>query len=95
MLCTKLLPMNGPRPIGITPPQESLYDPFDVLVRLSEHIDLLVCGSRGYGPVRAVLLGAVSHRLVTKARCPLVVVPRGRESRLESLIAESQAAAHA
>jgi nucleotide-binding universal stress UspA family protein len=70
-------------------------DPVDVLVRLSEHIDLLVCGSRGYGPMRAVLLGAVTHRLVTEARCPLAVVPRGRESRLESLIAESQAAAHA
>ena len=70
-------------------------DPVDVLVRLSEHIDMLVCGSRGYGPMRAVLLGAVSRRLVTKARCPLAVVPRGRESRLESLIAGSQAAAHA
>ena len=56
-------------------------DPVDVLVRLSEHLDLLVCGSRGYGPVRAVLLGAVSRRIVTEARCPVAVVPRGRESR--------------
>jgi nucleotide-binding universal stress UspA family protein len=70
-------------------------DPVDVLVRLSEHLDLLVCGSRGYGPMRAVLLGAVSRRIVTEARCPVAVVPRGRESRLESLIAESPAAAHA
>jgi nucleotide-binding universal stress UspA family protein len=70
-------------------------DPVDVLVRLSEHLDLLVCGSRGYGPVRAVLLGAVSRRVVTEARCPVTVVPRGRESRLESLIAESRATAHA
>ena len=70
-------------------------DPVDVLVRLSEHFDLLVCGSRGYGPVRAVLLGAVSRRIVTEARCPVTVVPRGRESRLESLIAESRATAHA
>ena len=70
-------------------------DPVDVLVRLSEHLDLLVCGSRGYGPVRAVLLGAVSGRVVTEARCPVAVVPRGRESRLESLIPESRATAHA
>lgn len=70
-------------------------DPVDVLVQVSEHIDLLVCGSRGYGPVRAVLLGAASRRIVTEARCPVAVVPRGRESRLESLIAESQATAHA
>lgn len=70
-------------------------DPVDVLVRLSEHLDMLVCGSRGYGPVRAVLLGAVSRRVVTEARCPVTVVPRGRESRLEALIAESRATAHA
>ena len=25
-------------------------DPADVLIRVSEHLDLLVCGSRGYGP---------------------------------------------
>jgi nucleotide-binding universal stress UspA family protein len=67
----------------------------DVLVGLTEHFDLLVCGSRGYGPVRAVLLGAVSRRLVTEARCPVAVAPRGRESRLESLTAESRSAAHA
>jgi nucleotide-binding universal stress UspA family protein len=70
-------------------------DPVDVLVQLSEHLELLVCGSRGYGPVRAVLLGAVSRRVVMQARCPVTVVPRGRESRLESLIAESKATAHA
>jgi nucleotide-binding universal stress UspA family protein len=34
-------------------------DPADVLVDLSEHVDLLVTGSRGYGPLRAVLLGSV------------------------------------
>jgi hypothetical protein len=42
-----------------------------------------------------VLLGAVSHRIVTEARSPVAVVPRGRESRLESLIAEPRATAHA
>ena len=75
--------------------ESSVGDPVDVLVRLSEHLDLLVCGSRGYGPLRAVLLGAVSGRIVTEARCPVAVVPRGRESRLESLIGESRATAHA
>jgi nucleotide-binding universal stress UspA family protein len=35
-------------------------DPPDVLVRVSDNLDLLICGSRGYGPVRAVLLGGVS-----------------------------------
>jgi nucleotide-binding universal stress UspA family protein len=39
--------------------------------------DLLVCGSRGYGPLRRVLLGGVSSRLLRRAACPLLVVPRG------------------
>lgn len=39
--------------------------------------DLLVCGSRGYGPVRRVLLGGVSSRVIRHARIPVVVVPRG------------------
>jgi nucleotide-binding universal stress UspA family protein len=42
-----------------------------------EDYDVLVCGSRGYGPARSVLLGGVSSRLVRHARLPVVVVPRG------------------
>ena len=81
---------------GVEAEIESLVgDPVDVLRRLTEHIDLLVCGSRGYGPLRAVLLGAVSRRIVTDARCPVAVLPHGRGSRLGSRIAEARAAAHA
>jgi len=45
------------------------------LAELTE-VDLLFCGSRGYGPTRRVLLGGVSTRLVRQARRPVVVVPR-------------------
>lgn len=38
--------------------------------------DLLVCGSRGYGPLRSVLLGGVSSRVVRHSRVPVVIVPR-------------------
>jgi len=38
--------------------------------------DLLVAGSRGYGPVRRVLLGSVSTQLVHRGPCPVLVVPR-------------------
>jgi nucleotide-binding universal stress UspA family protein len=41
-----------------------------------EDADLLVCGSRGYGPARRVLLGGVSARLLRTARVPVMVVPR-------------------
>jgi nucleotide-binding universal stress UspA family protein len=53
-------------------------DPVEVLAALDERdTDLLVCGSRGYGPVRRVLLGGVASRLVRRAASPVLVVPRG------------------
>ena len=68
-------------------------DPADVLIRVSEHLDLLVCGSRGYGPLRAVLLGGVTRRLTAEAQCPVIVLPRGVTSSLEPLMAASPGAA--
>jgi nucleotide-binding universal stress UspA family protein len=64
-------------------------DPADHLVPVSEHVDLLVCGSRGYGPVRAVLLGSVSAKLTAEARCPVIVLPRGVSAPLDELLGES------
>lgn len=51
-------------------------DVVGALADLTE-VDVLYCGSRGYGPARRVLLGGVSTRLVRRAGLPLVVVPRG------------------
>jgi nucleotide-binding universal stress UspA family protein len=59
-------------------------DPADVLIRVSENLDLLVCGSRGYGPVPAVLLGGVSRRVVASASCPVLVLARGVEAPLDA-----------
>jgi nucleotide-binding universal stress UspA family protein len=67
-------------------------DPADVLVHVSEHLDMLVCGSRGYGPLRAVLLGSVSRRVADEARCPVLVLPRGVKSSLDALLQEAPAA---
>jgi nucleotide-binding universal stress UspA family protein len=50
-------------------------DARELLIRESGGLDLLVVGSRGYGPLRAVLLGSVSSALVRSAASPLVVVP--------------------
>ena len=52
-------------------------DAAEVLAAQSEELDLLVAGSRGYGPIGAVLLGGTTHRLLTAAACPLIVIPRG------------------
>jgi nucleotide-binding universal stress UspA family protein len=50
--------------------------PAHALRERSGELDLLVLGSRGYGPLRAVLLGSVSSGLVRSAESPVVVVPR-------------------
>ena len=48
-----------------------------------DDVDVLVCGSRGYGPARRVLLGGVSSRLIRRARLPVVVVPRATTASAE------------
>ena len=50
--------------------------PADQLARVTPDLDLLICGSRGYGPVRSLLLGGVTWSLAHAAACPLLVVPR-------------------
>lgn len=56
-------------------------DPSDALLRISPHLDLLVMGSRGYGPMLGVLLGSVSRHVTTSAECPVLVVPRAATPR--------------
>jgi nucleotide-binding universal stress UspA family protein len=47
------------------------------LAAQTEHVDLMVVGSRGYGPRAAVMLGGVTHTVIRKAHCPVIVLPRG------------------
>jgi nucleotide-binding universal stress UspA family protein len=51
-------------------------DPAAELTAVSAGLDLLICGSRGYGPVRSLVVGGVSWELAHRAHCPLLVVPR-------------------
>jgi nucleotide-binding universal stress UspA family protein len=60
-------------------------DPAHELVEQSGTLDLLITGSRGYGPLRAVMVGGVTGRVIQDAACPVVVIPRGVESPLELL----------
>jgi nucleotide-binding universal stress UspA family protein len=50
--------------------------------RVNAEIDVLVMGSRAYGPLRSVLLGGVSRHVIDHAPCPVLVVPRGVSSEL-------------
>ena len=52
-------------------------DPATVLLDAAGHSDLLVLGSRGYGPVKRVLLGSVSAELLRSSSTPVLVFPRG------------------
>ena len=50
-------------------------NPAGVLASESREADLLVIGSRGYGPLRSALLGSVSHYIVRRTACPVVIHP--------------------
>jgi nucleotide-binding universal stress UspA family protein len=54
--------------------------PDTVLAQRSTDLDLVVVGSRGYGPVKRLVLGGTSRRLVRRAACPVIVVPRGDDA---------------
>jgi Universal stress protein family len=56
----------------------------DKLERLSHEVDMLVLGSRGYGPVRRTLLDSTSDWLVHHAACPVFVIPRGAARRTQT-----------
>jgi nucleotide-binding universal stress UspA family protein len=52
-------------------------NPADTLASLGTSLfDTLFVGSRGYGPIRSVLLGGVTSQLVRRLDVPTVVVPR-------------------
>jgi nucleotide-binding universal stress UspA family protein len=65
----------------------------DELARLSDEVDLVVCGSRGHGPLGAVMLGSVSAGVLRKARAPVLVIPRGARDGFAALTAPTTAAA--
>jgi nucleotide-binding universal stress UspA family protein len=51
----------------------------DILLGESADLDLLVVGSRGYGPVGAVLMGSATTALARGATCPILVTPRATQ----------------
>jgi nucleotide-binding universal stress UspA family protein len=52
----------------------------EVLLERSGEIDLIVLGSRGYGPPRTMLLGSVSADVVPQAQCPVMILAAGRRA---------------
>jgi nucleotide-binding universal stress UspA family protein len=50
--------------------------PGEELAAFGEEVDLLVVGSRNYGPVKRLMLGSTSNHLQRHALCSLLVLPR-------------------
>ncbi len=50
------------------------------LAAFGDQLDLLLVGSRGYGPVKRLVLGSTSDYLERHARCSLLVLTRGEGS---------------
>lgn len=51
--------------------------PGEELATFGDEVDILVVGSRGYGPLRRLVVGSTSDFLERHARCSLLVLPRG------------------
>lgn len=49
------------------------------LTKAAAQADLLVLGSRSYGPLGRVVMGSVSSSVAVTAPCPVLIYPRGAE----------------
>jgi nucleotide-binding universal stress UspA family protein len=68
--------------------------PAGELILASESLDLLVLGSRRWGPVRRLALGSTSERVIRHAACPVLVPPRGTDTEhAEALLAAAAVSA--
>jgi nucleotide-binding universal stress UspA family protein len=67
-------------------------DPARELAYEANHLDLLVAGSRGYGPIRRLMLGSTSSKLVHEAPCPVLVLTRTTDDHADDAEATSAAA---
>jgi nucleotide-binding universal stress UspA family protein len=67
-------------------------DPARELSHEGHYLDLLITGSRGYGPVRRLMLGSTSSKLVHDAPCPVLVLARTTHDEAEDAATTSAAA---
>ena len=67
-------------PEGVSAASQRLEgSPRVALPKASVDYDLMIVGSRGYGPVGRVFLGSVSAALIDGSHCPVLVLPRSLE----------------
>lgn len=51
-------------------------DPAETILRVAEtyDVDLIIMGTRGMGDMRSLILGSQSHKVVSAASCPVMLV---------------------
>jgi len=57
----------------------SYGEPSEELAQFSQDLDLLIVGSRSYGPLGRLINGSTSNYLAEHGRCPLLVLPRSHD----------------
>ena len=62
--------------LGGVEPHAAYGLPAEELAVYSASLDLLIVGSRGYGPIGRLIHGSTSQQLAHTARCPLLVLTR-------------------
>ena len=62
--------------LGDVEPHAEYGQPAEELALYSASLDLLIVGSRGYGPIGRLIHGSTSQQLAHSARCPLLVLAR-------------------
>jgi nucleotide-binding universal stress UspA family protein len=62
--------------LGGVEPHATYGEAAQELAVYSASLDLLIVGSRGYGPIGRLIHGSTSAQLARLARCPLLVLPR-------------------
>ena len=72
--------------LGGVEPHSAYGDPVEELTLYSASLDLLVVGSRGYGPLGRLVYGGVAQRLARTARCPLLVLTRSARTRPDEAV---------
>jgi nucleotide-binding universal stress UspA family protein len=52
----------------------------EIVETAGRSIDLLVMGSRNYGPIRRVMVGSTAIAVMRRSPCPVIVIPRGADT---------------
>jgi nucleotide-binding universal stress UspA family protein len=80
-------------PVGNIEREVVQGDVADEVAWHSHDADLLVIGSRAYGPLRRVVLGSATRAILRAAVCPVLVVPRGTAEAVDDAAVRFGAAA--